>query len=225
MYNHIQTSIIGSHPNNQDAIRYFEDTGQIIAVVADGLGSKRKSAEGARLICKLIVEELKTKQLPLKYDEIASPCMWYKYIEENNLNYVDFCTTCSFAVIDKDSRQLCIGQIGDSPIFVSTDNNPVVVIRQEKEFSNVTECLGMSEISSFNIQNFRFTSNIRVLITSDGIGDELNSSSLDSLFSYLSSKYEGITPKARSRHFTKEIRKTVGKVNHDDKSAIYIWSI
>ena len=63
------------------------------------------------------------------------------------------------------------------------------------------------------------------MVASDGIGDELESSSLDSLFSYLSSTYQQYTPKSRSRRFTKEIKETIGKVNHDDKSAIYIWSI
>ena len=224
-YNHILTSVIGAHPNIQDAIKYFENEDRIVAVVADGLGSKKKSGDGARLICYLIVEELKSKQLPLLPADIASPNIWYKYFEDGRMNYNDYCTTCSFVVIDKKSKQMSVGQIGDSPIFVSTDSNPVVEIRREKDFSNITDCLGSVERSQFVIHNYVFTSIIRVLVTSDGIGDELNSSSLDSLFSYLSAKYQSYTPKSRSRRFTKEIKNTVGKLNHDDKSAIYIWSI
>ena len=61
MYCHILTSIIGSHPNIQDAIKYYESDDTIVAVVADGLGSRKMSAYGARLICKLMVEELSEK--------------------------------------------------------------------------------------------------------------------------------------------------------------------
>jgi 2-C-methyl-D-erythritol 4-phosphate cytidylyltransferase len=44
MYCHILTSIIGSHPNIQDAIKYYESDDTIVAVVAEGLGSRKMSA-------------------------------------------------------------------------------------------------------------------------------------------------------------------------------------
>ncbi len=225
MYSHILTSVVGKHRNNQDAIKYFESTDKVIAIVADGLGSRKKSAVGARLICRMMVEELETKQLPLQSIDIVSPIKWYEHLEKEKLNPDDYCTTCSFAVIDKISKIISVGQIGDSPIFVGIDGSSIVVLKQEKEFSNITTCLGGREKSSFTINNFKFNCNMRVLVTSDGIGDELDGSNIESLFSYLSSKYQPYSKKSRSRRFTKEIKATVGKVNNDDKSAIYIWSL
>ncbi len=225
MYSHILTSIIGSHPNVQDAIKYYESDDSIVAVVADGLGSSKMSAHGARLICRLMVEELSKKKPPLSPSDILSPKKWQEYIESNNCNLDEFCTTCSFAIIDKLSKNVCIGQIGDSPIFLKLDNDPVIEMRQEKEFSNITDSLGGKTIKYFITHNYKFKDSVSVLVTSDGIGDELNSSSLDSLFLYLSSKYQQFTPKSRSRRFTKEMKATIAKVNHDDKSAIFIWSI
>ena len=105
------------------------------------------------------------------------------------------------------------------------NNCKTTVLKQEKEFSNITTCLGGREKASFTINNFKFNCNMRVLVTSDGIGDELDGSNIESLFSYLSSKYQPYSKKSRSRRFTKEIKATVGKVNNDDKSAIYIWSL
>lgn len=224
MYNHILTSIIGSHPNIQDAIKYFEDNDRIIAVVADGLGSRRKSVEGARLICKLIAEEMLTKKLPLHSNDIESINNWYRYLEEKDKVHDDYCTTCSFAIIDKNTKQISLGQLGDSPIFVCIDNKAVVEMRQEKEFSNLTDCLGVKNKSQFSINNYSYSKSINILVTSDGIGDELDSLTLDSLFLYLSTKYQSYSLKSRSRRFTKEMKATIGKVNHDDKSAIYIWS-
>ena len=151
MYNHILTSIIGSHPNIQDAIKYFEDNDRIIAVIADGLGSRRKSAEGARLICKLIAEEMLTKKLPLQSNDIESINNWYRYLEEKDKVHDDYCTTCSFAIIDKNTKQISLGQLGDSPIFVCIDNKVVVEMMQEKEFSNLTDCLGGKNKSQFSI--------------------------------------------------------------------------
>lgn len=223
MYNHILTSIIGSHPIIQDAYRYYESDDKIIAVIADGLGSRKKSADGARLICKLIVEELQSKSLPQKSSDVVSPELWYNKLQQRKCNIDDYCTTCSFTVIDKLNRQVCIGQIGDSPIFIKVDNSSVIEMRQEKDFSNITDCLGPSGIKKFFINTYTYQLNVNVLVTSDGIGDELDSSSLDSLFHYLNSKYGNFTRKSRSRRFTKEMKSTIGNVNHDDKSAIYIW--
>ena len=225
MYCHILTSIIGSHPNIQDAIKYYESDDTIVAVVADGLGSRKMSAHGARLICKLMVEELSEKKPPLSASDILSPKKWQDYLESNNSNLDEFCTTCSFALIDKLSKSICVGQIGDSPVFLKLNNDSVIEMRQEKEFSNITDSLGGKSIKTFVTHNFQFKDSVNVLVTSDGMGDELNSSSLDSLFSYLCSKYQQFTSKSRSRRFTKEMKATIGKVNHDDKSAIFIWSI
>ena len=224
MFYHILTSIIGAHACKQDAVKYFEDEERIIAVVADGLGSKRKSAYGARLICNLIVEELRTARLPVQPPDIGSPHRWYGYLDKKNWRHDDCSTTCSYAVIDKGTRQVSVGQIGDSPVFICIDNKPIVEIKQQKDFSNVTDCLGGKAINSFATYNYSYTSTIKVLVTSDGIGDELDSSTLDALFSYLISKYQNFSRKSRSRRFTKEMKATIGQVNHDDKSAIYIWS-
>lgn len=224
MFNHILTSIIGSHPRIQDAIKYFEDEGRIIAVVADGLGSRMKSADGARLICKLVVEEFKSKDLPLHSADIDSPKMWYEHLERQGYNHDDYCTTCSFVVIDKKTKQMNIGQIGDSPVFFTCDGKPIEELRHEKEFSNVTDCLGGKTINSFALYNHVYSSGVKILLTTDGFGDELDSSRLEPLFDYMVTKYQNFTRKSRSRRFTKEMRTTIGNVNSDDKSAIFIWS-
>lgn len=224
MYYHILTSVIGAHSNIQDAIKYFEDNDRIIAVVADGLGSRTMSADGAKLICRLIVRELKTISLPLKSEEISSPKKWYYNLRKKHCKHDDYCTTCSFVVIDKSLKLIGIGQIGDSPVFIGIDDNPVIPFVQQKEFSNITDCLGGKTIRSFKIHNFKYTSHFNVLVSSDGFGDELDHSSMSSLFSYLTAKYKGYSPKSRSRQFTKETKATIGNVNSDDKSAIYIWS-
>lgn len=224
MFNHILTSVIGSHPKIQDAIKYYEDDYRIIAVVADGLGSRPRSAEGARRICKFVIDELKSVTLPLKTTDLYSPQKWNDYYDSKKLSSDDYCTTCSFAVIEKKEKMICIGQIGDSPIFVRIDEAPVVEMRQEKDFSNITDCLGGKTIKSFLVKNYTYNSSLKVLVTSDGIGDELESSTLESMLAYLSETYQGFSPKYRSRRFTKEIKATIGNVNNDDKSAIFIWS-
>lgn len=212
------------HPNIQDAIKYYENDERIIAVVADGLGSKRHSAYGARLICRLISEEMKSVVLPIESFKIKSVDFWYSCLKNKGANIDEYCTTCSFAVIEKNRRMIGVGQIGDSPIYARIDTQDVITLRQEKVFSNITACLGENEKQMFAVRNYSFSSNFNLLVSSDGLGDELNTQNMDSMFSYLSDKYENYKPKSRSRKFTKEIKSTIGKVNNDDKSAIYIWS-
>ena len=211
-FNHILTSIVGAHHNNQDAFKYFEDDSRLIAVVDDGLGYKLRSAVGARLICRLIVEELKYINLPVDAEKLSSPTNWHTLLSKKNVNHEDYCSTCSFVAIDKNTKQMSLGQLGDSPLFVSLDNNPVTALRQEKDFSNITDCLGGKTIQQFKIDNFSYISSVRAMVTSDGIGDELCDSSLNALFLYLSETYEKFMPKSRSRKFTKEIKATIGKI-------------
>jgi serine/threonine protein phosphatase PrpC len=170
-------------------------------------------------------KELVSKRPPLLSTDIVSPQIWQECLKSKDKDCDEYCTTCSFAFIDKSAKQITVGQIGDSPIFIKVDCNKVIELRQEKDFSNITDSLGGNTVSTFRVQNYHYKDSIKVMVTSDGIGEELESSSLDSLFSYLSSTYQQYTPKSRSRRFTKEIKETIGKVNHDDKSAIYIWSI
>ena len=224
MFNHIQTSIIGNHSVKQDAIKYIEDNETIIAVVADGLGSKKHSDKGARLICRLVGKDLKIQRPPLTCEEVVSHKRWVEYLKAKKFDPNDFCSTCSFVIIDKTQRNISVGQIGDSPVFLKLDKEPIVELKPEKEFSNTTEALGSSDIQ-FRLWNYRYKESANIMITTDGIGDELDSGALDHMFTYLSETYKHLSPQYRSRRFRKEIMSTIGNVNSDDKSIIYIWSI
>lgn len=224
MFNHIQTSIIGAHSQKQDAIKYYEDEYRVVAVVADGLGSKERSAEGAKLVCRLLCRELRGKPLPLEPTEgLLTPGWWQSYLTSRECDPNDYCTTCSFVVVDKLTQRICLGQIGDSPIFAHIDDDEVVEMRPEKDFTNCTDCLGGGQICVFDIKNYSYRSSLRVFISTDGIGDELSSEVLPGLLDYLAEKYQAYQRCARSRQFTKEIKACLGSANRDDKSAIYIW--
>lgn len=224
MFGHIRSSIIGGHPQKQDAIKYYEDEYRIVAIVADGLGSKKRSAEGAKLVCRLLCQELRQSPLPLRSEALFTPAQWQSYLESRAYDPNDYCTTCSFAVIDKVSQRMCLGQIGDSPIFAYIDDEALVEMRSEKEFANLTECLGRGRIREFDVRNYSFRSSLKVLVSTDGIGDELTSDDLPGLLCYLAEKYQAYPRCARSRQFTKELKACLGDANHDDKSAIYIWT-
>ena len=94
----------------------------------------------------------------------------------------------------------------------------------EKDFANLTECIGGEPHSRYNIYNYTFKDSIRVLIASDGICDELEIDSLTEMLEYLTGKYEDIAQRRRNQKFAGEIRRTFAGLNADDKSILLLWN-
>ena len=225
----IQASIRGDKEEsipNQDYIDLFENEDVLIATVSDGLGSSKKSLDGAKIACKIVIQELQSFQtfsnLQL-LNELIIMC-WEKEIKRLSDSLSDYRTTNSFVAVFKKSQKIIVGQLGDGLVSLRIDGLFRYLQSATKDFSNETECLGSGRNDNFNIALYEFGHSFDFLITTDGIGDELEIEKNETLHDYLKNKFKDIDPSIRNDILKQEIEDFVNEKNNDDKSLIFIWT-
>lgn len=220
----IKTSVKGDKPVNQDAILTYEDDALIVLALADGLGSATHSEKGSLAICRSIIENVKIARRtssPLSGTNILN--YWDTKLKVKGFNPQDCMTTSSFAVINKQTKNVTTAQIGDSQIYLIVDGK-LIYTTKEKDFSNVTECLNPSKVVKYDLNSVHFENSIRVLIASDGICDELEPNAIPEMADYLIERYSSMPTKKRNLALSGEIRRSFSKRNADDKSIIFLWN-
>lgn len=136
-------SIKGNHDKNQDAFRYEIFPWGVVAVVADGLGSRAYSEVGSHAICDVVLKlanELKGEIEGVSlFTEIAHR-RWLSRLKECKANVSDSYATCLFAIATKENT--IIAQIGDGTIcMLHGDSAKVLTDVDPDHFLNETDCL------------------------------------------------------------------------------------
>lgn len=169
---------------NQDAFKIGQDEQNelVYIIVADGLGSCKKSDEGARRITEIIEDWILHKLPNYSYlsDNVAN-IMAKRIVEEWNdsfdLNEIyDYDTTVHVAVCYKGS--ILIGGIGDGMALVKYDDLVCKDYIDDKNlFSNVTNSMcsiNIQELLNFEIiQNEDYKEDAIIILATDGIADDL----------------------------------------------------
>ncbi len=220
----IKTSIKGDKPINQDAILTYEDDTLIVLALADGLGSAPYSHKGAKAICRSVVKNVRMSILassPLSGTNIVN--YWDDLLRMKGLNPQDCLTTSSFVLINKKDKKVTTAQIGDSQIYLISDGC-FVDNAKEKDFANITECIGPGNSVKYSVTGHHFEDSIRVLIASDGICDELEPNTIPAMTDYLVERYSAIPKGKRNLALSGEVRRSFSKRNSDDKSMIFLWN-
>lgn len=223
-FSNIKTSIKGDKPINQDAILTYEDDILIVLALADGLGSVPCSDKGSKAICRSVVKNVRRSILtssPLSGTNIVN--YWDALLRMKGLNPQDCLTTSSFVLINKKDRKVTATQIGDSQIYLILDGASLIMSR-EKEFANITECVGPGYNIKYSVTSHHFEKSIRVLIASDGICDELDPNTIPAMTDYLVERYSAIPKGKRNLFLSGEVRRSFSKRNSDDKSMIFLWN-
>ena len=223
-YSSIKTSIRGDKPVNQDAILTYEDDALIVLTLADGLGSVPKSDLGSKAICQSVIQNVKLStrtSSPLSGANIVN--YWDTSLRMKGYNPQECLTTSSFVLVNKKEKRVTAAQIGDSQIYLIPDGI-YEESSTEKDFANVTECIGVGQSAKYCIRSVRFDNCIRVLIASDGICDELEPNAIPELAEYLVNRYSAIPEKKRNLALSGEVRRSFSRRNSDDKSMIFLWS-
>lgn len=220
----IKTSIRGDKPVNQDAILTYENDALIVLALADGLGSAIHSDRGSNAICRSVITNVKIANRtssPLSGTNILN--YWDTSLRVRGFNPQDCLTTSSFVVINKQTKKVTAAQIGDSQIYLVLDGK-LIYNATDKDFANITECLKPGIAVKYDVNSFHFEKSIRVLITSDGICDELEPNAISDMTDYLIGRYSSIPQRKRNLALSVEIRRSFSKRNSDDKSIIFLWN-
>lgn len=223
-FSSIKTSIKGDKPVNQDAILTYEDDTLIVLALADGLGSAPCSDEGSKAICRSVVKNVRMSILtssPLSGTNIVN--YWDAMLRMKGLNPQDCLTTSSFVLINKKDKKVTAAQIGDSQIYLIPDGR-FIDNAKEKDFANITECIGPGNSVKYSVTGHHFEDSIRVLIASDGICDELEPNTIPAMTDYLAERYSAMPKGKRNLALSGEVRRSFYKRNSDDKSMIFLWN-
>ncbi|MFI3230083.1 MAG: protein phosphatase 2C domain-containing protein [bacterium] len=152
-----KVSIEGTYHKNQDYVICKRHKDLIFAVVSDGLGSKKFSHIGAKIICEVIEEKVLNT---LEYKNLESFAKiinreWVHRINRAGYNVKDFYATCLFCIIKNDNVYL--GQLGDGFICsVSTKSNKTksaLVLKDSNENHFINETLCLNKI--FNLKEWK----------------------------------------------------------------------
>lgn len=173
-----KVSITGTHHKNQDYVICKRYKDLIFSVVSDGLGSKKYSHIGARIICEIIEEyvinTLEYKKLE-KFVKIINR-EWVRRINNSGYNTKDFYATCLFCIIKNDDVYL--GQLGDGFICsITSKSNKTkssIVLKDDNEnhFINETLCLNkVFNIKEWKLKHFvlRKNEDFIVILATDGL--------------------------------------------------------
>lgn len=160
---------------NQDAFLVDNSKYYTLAVVCDGLGSKKHSRVASHRLCKIIKREVhkKFKKRALEpYALVTSIQTKYKKrIWPFNLTNCD--TTCLFSLIS--STSIMLFQLGDGLNAIVCDENIIKCETTEKDFTNETRAFGKSKKSDWNFKVIKKEANKKyeLILCTDGISEDI----------------------------------------------------
>lgn len=167
------SSHTSTHVPNQDY--YLIDNRKMysLAVVCDGLGSKRFSHYASRLLCKIVRNEIRKRFAHNSFSPFETiETIHRKFIKRLwpfNLSNAD--ATCLFSVVS--SSNIFLFQVGDG-IAAIRDASIVFADNSEKDFANETCSFGASNRSNWHIRIIKKEERpYKILLCTDGVADDL----------------------------------------------------
>ena len=159
---------------NQDAVLTRRWNHGWLAVVCDGMGSRKHSDTGARCACKAAHDILQNAPFDRPARELICHIynQWLKYI--GFITPDDAVTTCLIAW-GKYSGETRLFQLGDGAILYHGNQMGQLSYRSENQFSNETNGLGVSrQFSDWIVKKIvLLNKNHGLALMTDGISDDL----------------------------------------------------
>ena len=161
---------------NQDSFLYKYYSWGELAVVSDGLGSKKHSDFGSRMACKAIQLEIERwdKTEPINMEEFTTQ-IHTRWLELVGLKGAKNCgTTCLFCIRIFDTVYL--GQLGDGMILIIDKDKLVLNMEDPKgeSFSNLTSALSTSHNPNlWKFTKFSTSDFSTIFLCTDGISEDL----------------------------------------------------
>ena len=207
---------------NQDAFLVDNSKYYTLAVVCDGLGSKKHSRVASHRLCKIIKKEVRKrfkKRALEPYDLVTSIQSKYKKrIWPFNFNNCD--TTCLFSLIS--STSIMLFQLGDGLNAIVFNDDIVKCEFAEKDFTNETRSFGNSKKSDWLFKMVKKEDNINyeLILCTDGISEDIID---DTAVEFIHTVSEKTIGKNKNNPILKDILDSwPNKYSSDDKTIVVV---
>jgi len=211
----------------QDALGIINQKHFNLFIVADGLGSSKNSDYGAKKAI-VAVEKAVNQWRKLEKKEIKVLIQlihfyWNLLIGDSDFEKKDCLTTCLFAYIDKTSKIVLLGQLGDGLLLIKSKGETVFV--KSTEDYNYTKSLGISKsYSDWNIKNVAYDINdFTLLVTTDGISEDLLENKEDEFAESIIQKMLNLKRNKRNNYLSQLLENWPTKFHSDDKTICIAW--
>lgn len=208
---------------NQDSYSYKIIKNGFIAAVADGLGSKKYSHIGSQAVCKAVIkaseawlkEKAKSEKTLLK----LIYAYWELYLGEYHKE--DCGTTCLFVLCY--NKDLFCFQLGDGMILNKAKNNFYQHVSNDKDFGNMTNSMHeAAKIENWQINKVVTTGKNTLLISTDGVSDDIPEDKLEGFTDFLISKVNGKNRIKRDMIIADMLKNWTTPKHTDDKTILLI---
>lgn len=207
---------------NQDAFLVDNQRFYTLAVVCDGLGSKKHSRTASRRLCKIIKKEVKVRFK----NKNLNPTDLIKTVQEKFLKKIwpfklkDCDTTCLISLIS--SKSIMLFQVGDGLNVVKYNSNLVKCDIEEKDFTNETKSFGSSKPTDWHFKALakEEENTYQILMCTDGISEDIIEETLPN---FIDEICKGANGKQRKNPSLKKIlKKWPNKYSKDDKTIVVV---
>ena len=212
---------------NQDAWGHARVGRHRVVVVADGLGSKPRSSQGARAATAAVPEAVRCW---LRHPEAKTEVLlglvhllWRAHIDP--LEPADAATTCLFALLGPDGSGL-LAQLGDGLILVEEDGQVEPLwSRPADSFSDRTQALGCTKQLGAWRTRALAPADRQLLLCTDGVADDLLPGKYGELMGWLDKELRPLPRVRRWRVVAKELRDWPTPRHTDDKTLAFVGSL
>ncbi|MEL3908222.1 MAG: PP2C family serine/threonine-protein phosphatase [Treponemataceae bacterium] len=161
---------------NQDSFLIKKTRKGLVAVVADGLGSKPHSDKGAREACRAVLKAIRTfENLSVQIYDLLLLIQGYWTVALKNFPASKCSSTCLFVYIS--DTGIFAARLGDGMIFLlgkDDTSSEMLTDIKEDSFSNATFCLTSKNIfSHWEVKKFSKELFSSILLCTDGISSDL----------------------------------------------------
>lgn len=207
---------------NQDSFLIDNKKNYTLAVVCDGLGSKKHSKIASKRLCKVIKSEvykcLKRRALKPYELVVAIQKKYKKRIWPFNFKNSD--TTCLFSIISNTS--ILLFQLGDGLNVLKKQNQLIKCEIEEKDFSNETRSFGHSKKDDWCFKAIRKEPDqvYKILMCTDGIADDIIDDSITQFIDIICDSVDG--KKINNSFLKKTLKNWPNKFSNDDKTIVVV---
>ena len=200
---------------NQDSFIVKKYSWGIVAVICDGLGSKKYSHIGSKALVDAITQAAKifdfTKDINLFEPLVQSLWDINIYPYTNN----ETSTTLLFSIVK--NKKVYIGRVGDGAIAIIGKNS--ILIKEDKDiFTNYTTPFGGEQKIQWHI--YDNTEIDSIVMCSDGISEDVKKDKLLDFFKDYIDSYKNIQAKKRVYEIKRWLRNWPVKGHSDDKTIV-----
>lgn len=210
---------------NQDSYLIKYTKNKAIFVVSDGMGSKKYSRIGSRLICSAIYKTAK------KFGRISeenyfdflqeSHMLWKKLTRPYPINEL----SCTVLVLIVARDYIFKAQLGDGEIIIEKDEVIEYEPSLSHEFTNIS--YGLRNEFDKRLWNVKYIHGVheklRFFMCTDGISNDIKVENFLGFYKALLDSYNDITNKERVTHLNHILDSWKKKGSLDDKTIVLKW--